>query len=165
VAFVFLPERTVEFYRFSITSETLENPVSSVYKRITLWNHAINDFKENPILGVGTGNSVGGTGFPHNIILEVSAELGLLGLLILIFMCYLTLKTAITFIKRKEMPDLNTLMKLSLLLFIFSLVEAMFSGFITNQTRFFMTMSLVISIKKMTVQKAKTYHKFCEAIQ
>ena len=114
-----------------------------------MWRESINDFKANSILGVGIGNSVGGIGFPHYILLEVSAELGILGLLILIPMCYLTVKKAMAFIKKEEMRDLNILRRLSLTLFVYSLVKAIFSGYITNQTQLFMSMELVICLTKL----------------
>jgi len=148
-AYQFIPESTAGFYQYTFSPEARVNPISSVYGRITIWKQAINDFKENPILGVGIGNSVGGSGFPHNIILEVSAELGILGLLILIPMCYLTVKKAIMFIKREKRQDLNLLMKLSLLLFIYFLAEAMVSGSITQQTQLFMSMGIIVSLVKL----------------
>jgi len=151
----FVPEAVSEFYRYTFTPEARVSEVSSIYYRITLWEGAINDFKTNPMLGVGVGNSVEGIGFPHNILLEVAAELGILGLLILIPMCYLTVKKAIKFIKRKENQNLNLLMKLSLTLFVYSLTEAMFSGYITNQTQLFMSMGLIVSLIKLNA----SYHR------
>jgi len=145
----FIPESTTEFYQYTFTPEARENPVSSVYQRLTMWGEAIDDFKRSPILGVGTGNSVGGIGFPHNIILEISAELGILGLFLFLAMCYLTIRKSWSFIKKVEDKDFNLLMKLSLLLFIYSLVEAMFSGYITNQTHLFMSMGLIVSMMKL----------------
>lgn len=146
-AYKFIPESTGDFYRGTLAYQ--ENPVSSVYQRITMWKEAINDFKQSPFFGVGEGNSVHGGGFPHNILLEVSAELGILGLFMFLSMCYLTIKKAMKFIERKQNQDLNLLIKLSLLLFIYSLTESMFSGYITNQTNLFMTMGLVSSIIKI----------------
>jgi O-antigen ligase len=142
----FIPESVVEFYKYTLTPEAREDSTSSVYQRIIAWKEAINDFKANPILGVGVGNSVEGTGFPHNIILEVSAELGILGLFLFLPLCYLTIKKAMVFMRKKETSELIVLIKISLLLFIYSLVGAMFSGYITNQTRLFMSMGLVVSL-------------------
>lgn len=156
-AYKFIPESTVQSYQYTLTPEARQDPVSSVYQRTTAWKEAIIDFKENPIWGVGTGNSVGGGGFPHNIILEVSAEFGILGLFLFFTMCYLTIKKSWVFIKKVEDKDLNLLMKLSLLLFVYSLTEAMFSGLLTNQTQLFMSMGLVVSIAQMYVRKVKTF--------
>jgi len=161
-AYKFISESTREFYQYTFTPEARLTEVSSVYQRVTMWEMAINDFKENPILGVGMGNSVGGGGFPHNIILEVSAELGILGLFIFLSMCYLTIKKAMRFIKREEKHELNLLMKLSLILFVYSLTEAMFSGYITNQTQLFMSMGLVVSVVSLTKLKANNQRRDLE---
>ncbi|HDK42353.1 MAG TPA: O-antigen ligase family protein [Candidatus Pacearchaeota archaeon] len=162
-AYKIIPEPIAGFYQYTFTPEARENPVSSVYKRITMWKEAINDFETNPILGVGIGNSVGGIGFPHNILLEVAAELGVFGLLIIISMFYLTIKKALAFIKKKEMPTLNTLMKLSLTLFIYSLTEAMFSGYITNQTRLFMSMGIIVSLVRLKQEKVSSQNRQVDA--
>jgi len=152
-----LPDSVKEFYQYTFTPEARSDEISSVYQRLTMWKMAINDFKENPVFGVGTGNSVEGIGFPHNILLEVAAELGIIGLFIFILLCYLTIWKAITFIKRNEKHslDLNILMKLSLILFIYSLTEAMFSGLITNQTWLFMSIGLIVSLTKLRLNSQK----------
>ncbi len=50
--------------------------------RESLWATAWSTFLEHPILGVGWGDfaTVSGSEYPHNAMLEVAAELGLLGL-------------------------------------------------------------------------------------
>ena len=145
----FIPESTLELYQYTLTPESLIDGSSSGYLRITMWAEAINEFIENPILGIGLGNSVGGTGHPHNILLEVFAELGILGGLIFLPMCYLTIRKAIIFIKRYKLSPMSILMKISLLLFIYSLTEAMFSGYIANQGMLFMSMGLVATLAKI----------------
>lgn len=142
----YIPESTREFYLYSLRSEAQTDQFSSIYIRLTLWKEAIKDFIENPIIGVGVGNSGGGIGFPHNIFLEVAAEMGIIGLLILIPMFYLTIKRAVSYIKREQRFNMKVLMKLSFLLFIYFLIEAMFSGYISNQTNFFMSMGLISSL-------------------
>lgn len=147
-AYKLMPEPTIVSYSSTFEYQDMPEKLSSVLQRITMWKEAINDFKENPVFGVGMGNSIDGSGFPHNIILEVSAELGILGIFMFLSMCYLTVKKALRFIKNEKRKDINLLMKLSLLLFIYSFVEAMFSGYITNQTYFFMSMGLIVSLTR-----------------
>jgi len=50
--------------------------------RPALWQDGISQFLNNPLLGVGWGNyaSFGRSVYPHNLFIEVAAELGLLGL-------------------------------------------------------------------------------------
>ena len=150
----FVPKSTTDFYRTTLEYESL--PEGSVAIRLAMWRQAFEDFKTSPMFGVGVGNSVRGIGFPHNILLEVSAELGVLGLALLLVMCVLTVREARAFIKACEDNQLVILMKISLLLFVSSLVEAMFSGYITNQTYLFMSIAFVSSISKM--QTARDCH-------
>lgn len=144
-----IPDSTINFYKYSFSSQAQTDKSSSVYQRITMWKQAIIDFKENPILGVGMGNSVGGSGMPHNIFLEIAAELGILGLLLFLAICYLTITSSLKFINKEEKNDLSLLMKISILLFIYSLTEAMFSGSLTSQVQVFMSVGLVVSILKL----------------
>lgn len=161
-AYKFMPESTIMSYRSTFEYQNMPIEVSSVLQRTTAWKQATIDFKEDPIWGVGMGNSVGGGGFPHNILMEVSAELGILGLLILIPMCYLTVRKAMIFIKKEEIPDLNILMKISLTLFVYSLTEAMFSGYITNQTQLFMSMGLVMSLVNLKQIRISSQGPLCQ---
>jgi O-antigen ligase len=61
--------------RLSITS------AKGMGDRIKIYSAAWQLFKNKPFFGLGTGGFPGG-GYPHNIILEIAAENGLLGLLI-----------------------------------------------------------------------------------
>lgn len=148
----YVPESTANFYK--ATLEQRYDPRSSVFQRIIMWQQAFSEFKQNPIWGVGLGNSVERSGFPHNIVLETLAELGIIGLFLFLSICYSTTKKAITFIRREKRQGLNLSMKISLLLFIFSFIEAMFSGYLTQQTHFFMSIALISSISKLKENSA-----------
>jgi O-antigen ligase len=147
VSYRFIPKSTTDFYKSTLEYESL--PESSVFVRISMWQQAFRDFESSPIFGVGMGNSVEGGGSPHNILLEVSAELGVLGLLVLLAICALTVKKAKSLLQTCEDYNLVVLMKISLLFFVYSLIEAMFSGYITNQTHLFMSIAFVSAISKM----------------
>jgi O-antigen ligase len=143
-AYYLIPETTLDFYKG--TFDYQYTPESSVSQRFTMWQQALNDFISNSVFGVGVGNSVWGGGFPHNIILEVAAELGLVGLLMLFTICYLSMKNAMIVIRKTTNPELRVCMKISFLLFIYSFVEALFSGYITNQTQLFISIALISSL-------------------
>ncbi len=149
ITFYAVPESTRNAYRALITSEQYYNPISSIYQRTELYRLAFRDILEHPLIGVGTGNSCGGIGFPHNILLEVSAELGLLGLMLFLTMCYIIIRKAVKFIREEKNVDLNLSMRLAFFLFIYHFVEAMFSGYITNQTPLFASIGLISVICKM----------------
>ncbi|MDD5458730.1 MAG: O-antigen ligase family protein [Phycisphaerae bacterium] len=146
-AYYFIPESTIDFYKSTLDYQYM--PQSSVSQRFTMWQQAIKDFANNPILGVGVGNSVWGGGFPHNIILEVAAELGLIGLFMFLAISYLSVKNAISCMKREKDIELRICMKISLLLFIYAFVEALFTGYITNQTQLFVSIAIISAITKI----------------
>jgi O-antigen ligase len=145
-----IPESTLYFYKALLDPEEyVSKPVSSIHSRILLYKGAFKDFLEHPFIGVGLGNSSGGIGFPHNILLEILAELGLLGFMLFLPMLYLTVKTIIRFIREEKDNSLKFLMRLASILFIYSFSHAMFSGFIPNQTRLFASIGLISILGKM----------------
>lgn len=54
----------------------------NVVSRLGVLQQALDIFKSNPVFGVGLGGFVGTLEYPHNIIFEVAAELGLIGFLL-----------------------------------------------------------------------------------
>jgi len=79
----FLPEKIGS--RFFLTELSSD---FSYYGRLAWWQEAIENFKSQPILGVGTGGykysnfMIAGEArqYPHNIVLEIAAETGIIGL-------------------------------------------------------------------------------------
>jgi len=143
-----LPESTRNFYLYVMESRCV--PGTSFYSRIDMIKDSIDDIKRSPIWGIGTGNSAGGYGSPHNLLLEVFVEWGILGMFIFLLLCYVTVKTALVFIKTEKRPDLIFLMKLSLVLFIFFSVRGiLFGGYITTYTQFFISMALISVLGKL----------------
>lgn len=138
-----IPQRLANFYSYSISADALQDPGSSVHMRIIMWEQAICDFVENPITGIGTGNSNNKSGFPHNIVLEVAAEFGVLGLLIFIPLVYITVREAVVFLRNKQLSNSHMLMRLLLVLFIYFLTHAMFSGHMAKQSQLYITIGLI----------------------
>jgi O-antigen ligase len=101
--------------------------------RIVLWNEAIHAFSQNlmhTLVGIGTGGyaSISSTGalYPHNIVLEVGTELGVLGLLALAaFVISVIVRLLRLLAGGGESAGWAGLL---LTLFVFSLVNAQFSG-------------------------------------
>ncbi len=151
----FTPQFTTDRYKNSFEYENMPWTQSTVAQRIIMWKNAVEDFKRHPILGVGIGNSGKdiGVGIPHNIIFEVASELGIIGLFMFLSMCYLTIKRAFKFIKNERNDNLSILTKLALLLFVYNLTMAMFSGYITNQVMFFISMGIIMSLVELKQKK------------
>ena len=104
----------------------INKDLSTVY-RFELWNQAVQDFLKSPILGIGTGGfacTLGGifqTGiYPHDIILEIGAENGAIGILLLSFIIYAVMKT---YKKTKKSYQSILLMQLVVFSFLGNLVS------------------------------------------
>ncbi len=151
--YMLLPENLTKFYRYTISTEAREDSVSSIQMRFTKWDQALHDISEHPVLGLGAGNSDNGLGHPHNIVLEATAELGIIGLSIFLLLCYSVTRKAMKFIKTEESFDLNMLMKIAFILFIYSLTHTMFSGIITDQIRLYTSMGLVVCLDNLRLEK------------
>lgn len=130
LAFHYAPSEYTERYR--ATQETLLQE-----DRLTLWKSAYEMFLQSPLIGSGTGafhDYVNGWAYyPHNIFLEIGAELGLMGLAVFVVFLLLTLKSAMRVILSPLYDDkVKQIMLILLVCFIFSLVEAQFSADIND---------------------------------
>ena len=127
VAFV-PPEATQR--SLSIFQTTQESGDTS---RIVLWSEAVHAFSSDivhTLFGIGTGGyaaiSTAGLLYPHNIVLEVGAELGVVGLLALAaFVISVIVRLLGLLARGGETAGWSGLV---LTLFVFSLVNAQFSG-------------------------------------
>lgn len=90
--------------------------------RIMLWKSAINEFKKSPIIGMGLlhyHDKYNGY-FPHNVLLEALADMGIIGLIILfiIFICVCKYTYDAIMIKNKS--------QVALFILIFSYIPNLF---------------------------------------
>lgn len=112
--------------RFSLVSSEANY---GEYSRINLAQSAINYFVLNPLFGNGLGSfAVMHSGYdireyPHNIILELLSELGIIGLFLLMFPI---LNITISFLKRLKSG--SEILILTSALFLFYMINSMFSG-------------------------------------
>jgi len=112
---------------FQTTQETGDT------SRIVLWGEAMHAFSSDlmhTLVGVGTGGyaSIATTGalYPHNIVLEIGSELGILGLLAFAaFVISVVVRLLRLIARGGESAGWSGLL---LTLFVFSLVNAQFSG-------------------------------------
>lgn len=102
--------------------------------RAGLWSAAITAFSQHPLLGVGTGGFAGlGTGefYPHNVVLEVAAELGALGAIIVISFLIGSLRRMSSLWRLREGTE-RLEVSVVIALFLAALVNALFSGAIQD---------------------------------
>lgn len=149
ISYMAVPENISDFYKYSISKAAFQDTTSSFHMRIIVWKQAICDFIENPFFGIGMGNFNSSSPFPHNIILEVAAEFGVLGLFVFISLCYTTVRKATVFLKNKQLSNSHTLMRLLLVLFIYFLTHAMISGHIANHSPLYISMGLIVCLDNL----------------
>lgn len=111
--------------RLQTISSTNSN-VQQNYERILMWHSALNMFIEHPITGIGIGNyhkeyvshyrsplSKEDTWPPHNVLLSMLAQSGLIGTIgYLLLFIYLYYKSISNYIKDKNIIDLTFLSSL-----------------------------------------------------
>lgn len=154
-----VPENLNDFYEYSVSRAALQDTTSSVYMRTVLWQEAISNFIENPFCGIGMGNFDSISLFPHNVILEVAAEFGIIGLFVFVLLCYTTVQKATEFLKNKQLSKSHMLMRLLLVLFIYTLTHAMFSGHIANHTKLYICMGAIVCLANLKINSDKLYTK------
>lgn len=89
--------------------ESLELSRGTSSGRINLYLHSLQSFIQNPLSGLGVANFTlpsdnpifHGQGHPHNLILMWLSEMGILGVILSILLCFVSLKL---FLVRKDLP-------------------------------------------------------------
>lgn len=118
---------------------TMADPLTlSAHTRVERATAAIDVFGENPIFGAGIGgfdmlfsNADTGRGdYPHNIFLEVAAELGLVGLAAFLLLMLRSLRRPLRAVLSADRPrELPRMLPFFILTFAcYALVNALFSG-------------------------------------
>ena len=125
----------------------------SVAVRLNLYDSAIRAITENPIQGLGMGgfsfyhSGVDQRLHPHNILLEISTEIGIMGLISFLFLigfCFFYLLKLRKIYKEQEKYYLITAI---LALFIFMFLNALVSGDINDNRLFFVWLGCAYSIR------------------
>ncbi len=147
------------FSRFSGISDSNSSAFSSVGSRIELLNSAVEYFKDSPFAGIGYGSfGIKFTGLedriePHNILFEIAAETGIIGIaLFFIFILgayYYAIRK-----KLKEDPIASTLIILTLYL----IVQSLSTTYLIDSKALFLWLSILICYvsKPITLNEGKT---------
>jgi len=157
VLFFFFHEYFVAFfYRLFLLAEGGER---SALERLSRYSAAFNVMKSFPssLLGLGIGgfqtyyhgfDTVNGD-YPHNILLEVGAELGLIGLALFLSFVFLTFREAFYILKKSEAPKTYLLDFVLFGLFLNMLVNSLLSGDINDNRLVFTWASMIFSVRGM----------------
>jgi O-antigen ligase len=120
--------------------------------RSQLWSEAWGLFTSHPLFGAGTGSFFGFDGlnqYPHNLFLEVAAELGLVGLVLLVVFLASSWFGVVRAARRFGLPG-RPEVALVASLFTAALVNAMFSGDITTNGGLWLAAGLVLGLRLRT---------------
>ncbi len=147
----------VVFLMFQFGGQIVERLITPVAQdtstafRFLAWFQAIFDFFRSPIFGIGTGsffldNPILPLIYPHNLILELASENGIVGLILIVTFLYLPIKYSISNIKYFGKVQLERYQQLSIIIFciyIYSLWNSMFSGDIALNSMVWFSAGLV----------------------
>jgi O-antigen ligase len=152
-----------------------DSEVNSVTRRGVAWGLASDALKDHPIFGRGFGvfkNQFDGSdqgAFAHNVFFEIGAELGVVGLFIFGLILFVTSKRLVLTLRdpRYLTPHRRFELRLGIVLFTQAIVEAQFSGLITQQTSVFLLIGSLwalsevgerFSVKKNVLLTNSTFH-------
>jgi len=129
----------------NIAKNLVSNELSAqnVDIRLQIWKDALNKFNKNPVLGSGFGISYhdkisGGTWVhPHNIILEILTELGIVGLCIFLMLFGLIYKRAVSIYKQISADSRMVFLFYPLSLIFFFLYSSLHSDLSTEYFKWY----------------------------
>jgi O-antigen ligase len=117
--------------------------------RVQLWSVAWQLFTSHPVLGVGTGSFFGFDGlneYPHNLLLEAAAELGFVGLVLMLGFLVSSWRTILKASSRLGHSG-RPQMALVAALFVSAVVNAMFSGDIPTNSDLWLAAGLGLGLR------------------
>jgi O-antigen ligase len=115
--------------------------------RSALWAKAYSAFGAHPLAGIGTGGFAAYDleFYPHNILLEVAAELGIVGVVAFIAMATSIMRRLIVLWRRTH-ARLQLEVTLLIALFLSALVNAIFSGAIQDNSDLWLWGGLAVGV-------------------
>lgn len=120
-------------------------PIVQGASRLKYWPAALEAWRENPLFGLGFKgfapwfNGVVDRGaYPHNIVLQVLSELGLVGLGLFLAVIFVALRN-LSLVRLRE----DRLLVATLMYGVAAAAEAMFAGTVERHTTFFLAVGLL----------------------
>jgi O-antigen ligase len=148
------------FVFFLSNTRLLLNPFNitdiSALHRIEAWAKSIQLIRSNPLVGIGTGSfkSIGqnlfpwiesGWQYPHNILLELFVENGVLGISLFLTFLFVIIKRYLK-IREKVIGENRTILDTFFCLFLFTLINSMISGDLTMNANLWLFAGFIVSI-------------------
>ncbi len=141
------------FSRFSGIFDSNSSAFSSVGSRIELVNSAIDYFKDSPFAGIGYGSfGIKLTGLedriePHNILFEIAAETGTIGIVLFILFILGVYYYAI----RKKFKD-DAIATTLIILTLYLIVQSLTTTYLIDSKALFLWLSILICYLSKPVQ-------------
>lgn len=147
------------FSRFSGISDSNSLAFTSIGSRIELVNSAVDYFKDSPFSGIGYGSfGIKFTGHedriePHNILFEIAAETGIIG--ILLFLSFILLVYYFSF--RKKLKN-DTFASTLIILTLYLNVQSLSTTYLIDSKAFFFWLGVLICYlsKPKTLNEGKS---------
>lgn len=141
---------------------------STVSKRLSAYQTAARLAVEHPLLGVGTGGFTAHhyLAYPHNIILEVASENGLIGLMMLLSLVLSAIYFGkVALLKSKKERSTTAVLLVGLVLLVF--VEAQFSFALWMHKHLYIFLALLVGLVKdgdLRLDKYPVRHDYAESM-
>ncbi len=130
----------------------IQDQLTSDDERSSLWDKAMKEWKDSPLLGHGLGSIWWTLGiYSHNIVADLLAETGIIGSSIIL---YVIAKMLITVIKRSKINAFDMFM---LVFFLGALVHDSFSGYWFSSYKFYLMVGYVYGQSRGLVKKNYNY--------
>ena len=127
----------------SVGASRVAESLTSDDARSTLWNTAMNSFKESPIVGHGIGSIWWEVGFySHNILADLLVETGVIGASIVVIVLA---KMVFCMIRRSKLSNLDMFL---MLVFFGCLLKNSFSGYWMSSFNLFLIFGYVFGLSK-----------------
>ena len=153
---IFIVIQFYSVYQNSFIKERVDSSISSGKEsRVDLAKEAIYVFSDHPLTGVGPGQfylyGTNKESFSHNSYTEMAANLGILGLLLVLFLFVKPFLSSIKIFQNKRFKN-RSILKLNILFFLFFIIYNNFYVFYltTYGMIFFM---IIVSIQEKTLIK------------
>lgn len=151
-----LPDITASLGVYDRFTTDILSPETGISVRTMYWSMAFNDFLDSPLVGIGLGSfgdyvTIPGIGVikesEHNLLLEILAEVGLIGFCIFSIYFVLCLKSGLQTIREGNLRD-KSLTVLFLCTVVFAFSQSMFSGGIVSSGNLLWSTSTLVVISR-----------------
>jgi len=157
--FLFFPKIVDTFLAYTKIIFTQPGGGMGVQSRLQMFATAFKAMHFYPLWGTGVGGfsnfaySTDVWAYPHNILLETGAEVGLFGLILLVFLVGSCFRHLLQFKKKNKGKERYFLTITILSLFVFSFLGSLVSGDINENRMLFAWIGIAYAIEKIIILK------------